>query len=394
MILIGLSARRGARSWPRSRRSSGCAPSRARSTPGAARAPAAATSRSSSARRATPRRGFQAGLARSRAAGTRVVVLGPVEGRRPHPARDARRARRSSSSPATTRSSRRALAPQRDRRRRRARAGDAPCSAPRAASARRRSRRTSPARSRSAAARACLVDLDLDARRRPAPSSTSPAGVHDRGRRREHAPARPRAARRLASRATRSGVWVARARRGRRGRGAARRRDRRAACSRSCGATTTRVVVDGLRGFDERALAALDASDRDPARRHAGGARRCANAQRCLELFRRLGYAQDKVQLVVNRFQKGASIAPGDGRGDARAAGRRRRVANDFPAVSRAVGNAAAAAGRGRAAVAGDARRRGARAARGPRAPAEDGRGRARSSRGSSRARAARMALS
>jgi pilus assembly protein CpaE len=68
-----------------------------------------------------------------------------------------------------------------------------------------------------------------------------------------------------------------------------------------------RVIVDGVRGFDEMALAALDASQvllmvltQDvPAVR---------NAQRCIELFGRLGYDQQKVKLVLNRYQKASKI--------------------------------------------------------------------------------------
>jgi pilus assembly protein CpaE len=63
------------------------------------------------------------------------------------------------------------------------------------------------------------------------------------------------------------------------------------------------VVCDGLRGFDEMALAALDVSDKlllvvtqdVPSMK---------NAQRCLEVMRRLGYGDDKINLVVNRHQK------------------------------------------------------------------------------------------
>ena len=68
-----------------------------------------------------------------------------------------------------------------------------------------------------------------------------------------------------------------------------------------------RVIVDGVRGFDEMSLAALDASQvllmvltQDvPAVR---------NAQRCLELFGRLGYDQHKVKLILNRYQKASKI--------------------------------------------------------------------------------------
>lgn len=68
-----------------------------------------------------------------------------------------------------------------------------------------------------------------------------------------------------------------------------------------------RVIVDGVKGFDEMALATLDASQmllmvltQDvPAVR---------NAQRCLELFGRLGYDQQKVKLILNRYQKASKI--------------------------------------------------------------------------------------
>ncbi|HEX9051329.1 MAG TPA: P-loop NTPase [Anaeromyxobacter sp.] len=99
------------------------------------------------------------------------------------------------------------------------------------------------------------------------------------------------------------------------------------------------VVVDGLRGFDDRSLAALDAADRVlllvtqevPAVR---------NAQRCLELFRKLGYADAKVHVVLNRFQRGAAI----GREiveETLEAAVATTLANDFAAVSRAVGKGA-----------------------------------------------------
>ena len=64
------------------------------------------------------------------------------------------------------------------------------------------------------------------------------------------------------------------------------------------------IVVDGLRGFDEVALTALDASDQIlllltqdiPA---------IKNAKRCLDVFDRLGYQDKKIHLVVSRHEKG-----------------------------------------------------------------------------------------
>jgi len=67
------------------------------------------------------------------------------------------------------------------------------------------------------------------------------------------------------------------------------------------------VLLDGVKGFDEISLAALDGSQHVlmvltqdvPAVR---------NGQRCLELFGRLGYDQTKVKLVLNRYQKSSKI--------------------------------------------------------------------------------------
>lgn len=70
-----------------------------------------------------------------------------------------------------------------------------------------------------------------------------------------------------------------------------------------------RIVVDGVRGFDELSLAVLDASQKlmmvltqdVPAVR---------NTKRCLDLFRRLGYSDTKILLVLNRYQKDSKITP------------------------------------------------------------------------------------
>jgi pilus assembly protein CpaE len=68
-----------------------------------------------------------------------------------------------------------------------------------------------------------------------------------------------------------------------------------------------KIIIDGVRGFDEISLAALDGSQHllmvltqdVPAVR---------NGQRCLELFSRLGYDQSKVKLILNRYQKSSKI--------------------------------------------------------------------------------------
>ena len=69
----------------------------------------------------------------------------------------------------------------------------------------------------------------------------------------------------------------------------------------------TYILVDGVRGFDEMSLAALDASQKVlmvltqdvPAVR---------NARRCLDLFRRIGYRESKASVVVNRYHKDSEI--------------------------------------------------------------------------------------
>ncbi len=67
------------------------------------------------------------------------------------------------------------------------------------------------------------------------------------------------------------------------------------------------VIVDGVRGFDEISLAALDGSQHVfmtltqdvPAVR---------NGQRCLELFGRLQYDQGRIKLLLNRYAKASKI--------------------------------------------------------------------------------------
>jgi pilus assembly protein CpaE len=67
------------------------------------------------------------------------------------------------------------------------------------------------------------------------------------------------------------------------------------------------VVLDGLRGFDERSIAALDASHR-VLMVMAQNVPALKNAQRCLEVFRRLGYGDDKIKAIVNRYLKADPI--------------------------------------------------------------------------------------
>ena len=96
-----------------------------------------------------------------------------------------------------------------------------------------------------------------------------------------------------------------------------------------------RVIVDGVRGFDEMALATLDASQvllmvltQDvPAVR---------NAQRCIELFGRLGYDQQKVKLVLNRYQKASKITL-EVIGDTLKVPVAHTIANDFVSIIDAI---------------------------------------------------------
>ncbi len=99
------------------------------------------------------------------------------------------------------------------------------------------------------------------------------------------------------------------------------------------------IVVDGVRGFDERSLAALDASDQVllVLTQEVAAVR---NAQRCLDLFRRLGYPGEKVQVVLNRFQRNATITAEIVEETLEISGAA-RVANDFAAFSRAAARGA-----------------------------------------------------
>ncbi len=95
------------------------------------------------------------------------------------------------------------------------------------------------------------------------------------------------------------------------------------------------VIVDGARGFGELPLAVLDASHQIllvvtqeiPAIR---------NARRCTDLFRRLGYGEDRVRLVVNRHQKKARI-PDDLLAETAGLRIAARVGNDYGAVDRSI---------------------------------------------------------
>jgi pilus assembly protein CpaE len=67
------------------------------------------------------------------------------------------------------------------------------------------------------------------------------------------------------------------------------------------------IVLDGLRTFDDHAVAALDACDRVLVlvAQEVPAVRR---AQRCVSFLRRLGHDEARLRLVVNRYAKGAEV--------------------------------------------------------------------------------------
>jgi len=95
------------------------------------------------------------------------------------------------------------------------------------------------------------------------------------------------------------------------------------------------IVIDGLRNFSELSLVALDMADRIlltmtqdiPALK---------NANRCLAIFRQLGYDDNKVKLVLNRFLKRGDLDI-DSIADALGMQVEGTVANDFPTAIKAI---------------------------------------------------------
>jgi pilus assembly protein CpaE len=67
------------------------------------------------------------------------------------------------------------------------------------------------------------------------------------------------------------------------------------------------IVLDGLRTFDDHAVAALDACDRVlvVVPQEVPAVRR---AQRCVSFLRRLGHDDARLRLVVNRYSRGAEV--------------------------------------------------------------------------------------
>ncbi len=67
------------------------------------------------------------------------------------------------------------------------------------------------------------------------------------------------------------------------------------------------VVIDGVRGLDEMALSALDVCAR-VLMVLAQDVLSMKNAHRCSDVFRRLGYPEGKIAVVVNRYDKSSPI--------------------------------------------------------------------------------------
>lgn len=95
------------------------------------------------------------------------------------------------------------------------------------------------------------------------------------------------------------------------------------------------IVIDGLRDFREISLVALDSAEtiiltmtQDiPALK---------NADRCLRVFKRLGYSDKKTKLILNRYRNSNQLNP-DSISDALGKPVDGTVANDFPTVIKAI---------------------------------------------------------
>ena len=96
-----------------------------------------------------------------------------------------------------------------------------------------------------------------------------------------------------------------------------------------------RIVLDGLRTFDDHAVAALDACDHVLllVTQEVPAVRR---AQRCASFLRRLGHDESRVRLVVNRYAKAAEVK-NDLIADTVGLQVSATVASDYPLLIRAI---------------------------------------------------------
>ncbi len=97
-----------------------------------------------------------------------------------------------------------------------------------------------------------------------------------------------------------------------------------------------RVVADGLHGFGEASLAVLDASDLVllVTTQEVTAVR---DARRCLDLFRRIGYAGEKIHVVLNRYERSSRVTP-DVIAETLGVPVAATLANDHRAMSDAIG--------------------------------------------------------
>ncbi len=95
------------------------------------------------------------------------------------------------------------------------------------------------------------------------------------------------------------------------------------------------VVIDGLRDFREMALAGLDGAD-SVILTMTQDIPALKNANRCLQLFKRLGYADRKIKLLLNRYRRTNRLTV-DAIADALGREVDATVANDYPSVIKAI---------------------------------------------------------
>jgi pilus assembly protein CpaE len=95
------------------------------------------------------------------------------------------------------------------------------------------------------------------------------------------------------------------------------------------------IVIDGLDDFRELSLAALDRAD-FIACTMTQDIPALKNANRCLKIFKRLGYADDRTRLILNRYRNTGALTT---HAISDALGRKIDgvVSNDFPSVIKAV---------------------------------------------------------
>jgi pilus assembly protein CpaE len=95
------------------------------------------------------------------------------------------------------------------------------------------------------------------------------------------------------------------------------------------------IVIDGLDDFRELSLAALDRAD-FIACTMTQDIPALKNANRCLKIFKRLGYADDKTRLILNRYRNSGQLTTN---AISDALGRKIDgvVSNDFPSAIKAV---------------------------------------------------------